>query len=172
MRPTLLVLRQYSESQHSKVLYNCMLWIPYPQYCCWTQSLLSATRLSWNSCHCCFFSRAKSKVRKESCVGMLQIAFISWGPPLPHLSRDGNPPGEGHPLTTCLAAKYIPLARKNKEPLEASGVPFIVNYLEVILLTVELTWKSTCSFSWLMSRCSSMSGPTSLQESVFTESQR
>ena len=30
--------------------------------------------------------------------------------------------------------KYIPLARKNKEPLEASGVPFVVNYLEVILL--------------------------------------
>ena len=71
--------------------------------------------------------------------------------------------------------KYIPLARKNKEPLEASGVPFVVNYLEVILFTVELTWKSICSFSWLMSLkeyCSSMSGPTSLQESVFTDSQR
>ena len=47
--------------------------------------------------------------------------------------------------------KYIPLARKNKESLEASGVPFVVNYLEVILFTVELTWKSICSFSGLMS---------------------
>lgn len=47
--------------------------------------------------------------------------------------------------------KYIPLARKNKESLEASGVPFVVNHLEVILFTVELTWKSICSFSWLMS---------------------
>lgn len=112
VRPTLLVLRQYSESQHSKYFITACYGFHTPNNAAGPQSLLNATRLSWNSCHC-FFSRTKNKVRKGSCVRMLQIAFISWGPPpRPHLSCDGNPPGEDRPLTTCLATKVYPLSQK------------------------------------------------------------
>lgn len=80
VRPTLLVLKQYSESQHSKVLYNCMYGLHTPNNAAgpkayWVPQGWVGIAANVSS------SRAKNKVRKGSCVGMLQIAFISWGPP-------------------------------------------------------------------------------------------